>query len=415
MSRGSDPNLFGCVGTRMRRYFPVLALALLGPVAACGGTKKAVANPGDQNQGSLISQNNPDAPFAGAAQPGQPVEQPGQVKPDEEVEPPPPKKEPPRPPVDLPLEERDRIVKSRLTIGNEAAKKNDSDGMIREAMGVLDVEETNSDAMILLAHGYYLKGNLDKVEAILNEALKQESARGKGKLWMLFGLIYDKTNRDDAALLAYTKATDANPNYAAAWTNRGVIMQKRKVFGGESGSVACFEKALQLVGRNRSAKLHSHLGSAYRGLSTDQPNQREELLRKAEAELKAAVTVDPNYAPAYFNLGLLYFDADSYPGMDKLQRLSMAMRYLKEYQRVLGPTYRAGDKVEEYLTTAQKAYDQEEKAIKRKKDKEEKDRLKKEKDAQKAKDKEGAEKPVEPPAGGDQPAPPPAPPPGGGQ
>jgi tetratricopeptide (TPR) repeat protein len=256
--------------------------------------------------------------------------------------------------------------------------------MIREAMGVLDVEETNVDAMILLAHGYYLKGNLDKSEAVLTEALKQESSRSKGKLWMLFGLIYDKTNREDAALLAYTKATDANPNYAAAWTNRGVIMQKRKVFGGDGGSVACFEKALTLVGRNKSAKLHSHLGSAYRGLSTDQPEQRESLLRKAETELKASITVDPNYAPAYFNLGLLYFDADPYPGMDKLQRLSMAMRYLKEYQRVLGPSYKAGDKVEEYLTTAQKAYEQEEKAIKRKKDKEEKDRLKKQKEAEKA-------------------------------
>jgi hypothetical protein len=60
------------------------------------------------------------------------------------------------------------------------------------------------------------------------------------------------------------------------------------------------------------------------------------------------------------------------------------MRYLKEYQRVLGPNYRAGDKVEEYLATAQKSYEQEEKAIKRKKEKEEKDRLKKEKGAQPA-------------------------------
>jgi tetratricopeptide (TPR) repeat protein len=385
------------VGSRMRRLAALLAFALV----ACGGSQKKGTTPGDTNGGSsLISQKNPDAPFTGAAEPGKPGERPKEEnQPREDIEPPPPKKEPPKPPgQDLPADEKNRIIKSRLALGNEAAKKFDSDGMIREAMGVLDVEETNSDAMILLAHGYYLKGNLDKAEAVLNEALKQESARGKGKLWMLFGLIYDKTQREDAALLAYTKATDANPNYAAAWTNRGVIMQKRKVFAGDGGSVACFEKALQLIGRNRSAKAHAHLGSAYRGLSTDQKGEREELLRKAETELKAAITVDPNFAPAYFNLGLLYFDADPYPGMDKLQRLSMAMRYLKEYQRVLGPTYKPGDKVEEYLTTAQKAYDQEEKAIKRKKEKEEKDRLKKEKQKQK----EGAAAP----AGGEQQPPP---------
>jgi tetratricopeptide (TPR) repeat protein len=372
------------VASRMRRSASLLALCI---AAACGGGQKGAQNPADVNEdGSLIGQKNPEGPFEGAAKPGQEGAngQPGGNKEPDIAEPEPPKKEPPKPPgQDLPPEERDRIIKSRLQLGNEAAKKFDSDAMIREAMGVLDVEETNSDAMILLAHGYYLKGNLDKSEAVLNEALKQESARSKGKLWMLFGLIYDKTDREDAALVAYTKATDANPQYAAAWTNRGVIMQKRKVFGGEGGSVACFEKALQLAGSNKSAKLHAHLGSAYRGLSTDQPNQREDLLRKAEGELKQAITVNASYAPAYFNLGLLYFDADPYPGLDKLARLSMAMRYLKEYQRVLGPSYKAGDKVEEYLATAQKAYEAEEKAIKRKKDKEEKDRLKKEKDAAK--------------------------------
>ena len=407
----SDPSLGRRVGSRVRRWFPVLAFALLLPVAACGGGNKGGGTtPGNTNNNdSLLGQQNPDAPFTGASEPSKPGGDTTakEEKPTQPEELPPPKKEPPKPPgQDLPPEERDRIIKSRLATGNEAARKFDSDAMIREAMGVLDVEETNSDAMILLAHGYYLKGNLDKAEAVLNEALKQESARQKGKLWMLFGLIYDKTNREDAALMAYTKATDANANYAAAWTNRGVIMQKRKVFGGDGGSVACFEKAIALIGRNKSAKLHSHLGSAYRGLSTDQPAQRDELLRKAEAELKTAVTIDANYAPAYFNLGLLYFDADNYPGMDKLQRLSMAMRYLKEYQRVLGPSYKAGDKVEEYLTTAQKAYDQEEKAIKRKKEKEEKDRLKKEKDAAKG------NKPAAAPA--DQPAPATPPPAGGG-
>lgn len=399
-----DPSAVRGVTRCVSRWLSVLVFT----VAACGGGQKqeTTADKAHEND-SLLGQKNPEGPFAGASEPGQ---ESGGSKDQQQAEPeemPPPKREPPRPPgQDLPPAERDRIIKSRLTIGNDAVRKGDSDAMIREAMGVLDVEETNSDAMILLAHGYYLKGNLDKAEAVLNEALKQESARGRGKLWMLFGLIYDKTEREDAALMAYSRATIANPNYEAAWTNRGVIMQKRKVFAGDGGSVACFEKALQLAGQRAPAKLHSHLGSAYRGLSTDQPNQRDDLLRKAETEFKAAFTVDPNYAPAYFNLGLLYFDADKYPGMDKLQRLSMAMRYLKEYQRVLGPSYRAGDKVEEYLTTAQKAYDQEEKAIKRKKEKEEKDRLKKEKDAAK-KQKEGEQRPAgeqQPPA--EQPPPP---------
>jgi Tfp pilus assembly protein PilF len=246
--------------------------------------------------------------------------------------------------------------------------------------------------MIMLAHGYYLKGNLDKTEAVLTEALKQEAALKRGKLWMLFGLVYDKTDREDQALVAYTKATESNANYAAAWTNRGVIMQKRKVFAGDGGAVVCFEKALNLTGRNKVAKLHLHLGAAYRGLSTDKPDQREKLLRDAETELKAAISIDPTYAAAYFNLALLYFDADPFPGLEKLTRLSTAMKYMKEYQRVMGAAYKNGDKVEEYLVSAQKSYEQEEKAQKRKKDKEEKDKAKKAKA-----DEDAAKKAAEPP------------------
>jgi tetratricopeptide (TPR) repeat protein len=399
-----------------------VALLSLGLLACGGGSKNDVQNPGDVNEGgSLIGQKNSDVPLSGVAKPPEEKEPTEEEKKaaDAAAEPEPIKKEPPKPPgQDLPAEERDRIIKSRLTLGAEAEKRKDADGMIREAMGVLDVEETNVDAMIMLAHGYYLKGNLDKCEAVLTEALKQEAALKRGKLWMLFGLVYDKTDREDQALVAYTKATESNPNYAAAWTNRGVIMQKRKVFAGDGGSVACFEKALNLTGRNKVAKLHLHLGSAYRGLSTDKPDQRDKLLRDAETEFKAAITLDPNYAAAYFNLSLLYFDADPFPGLEKLNRLSTAMRYMKEYQRVMGAAYKPGDKVEEYLATAQKAYEQEEKAQKRKRDKEEKEKAKKAKEAADAANKPPADPPPPPadgkPAEGTPPPADPPPPPQGG-
>jgi hypothetical protein len=55
----------------------------------------------------------------------------------------------------------------------------------------------------------------------------------------------------------------------------------------------------------------------------------------------------------------------------------MALRYLKEYVRIMGPNMRPEDKVNEYIATAQKAYDLEEKAQKRKKEKEERERQKK--------------------------------------
>jgi tetratricopeptide (TPR) repeat protein len=387
-----------------------LALSLLGSTACGGGGgagKGDNTTPDQQGGGSLIGDNSPNGPIVGAPTGGggaQPTDEP-KDQPVATEEPEMPKAEPPKPPgQDLDPVERERIIKSHMTIGNEAARKGDADAMIREGMAVLDVDETNVDAMVLLAHGYYLKGYLDKSEAVTEEALKQEKARSNAKLYMIRGLIFDKTSREDAALEAYTKATDNDAGYAAAWTNRGVIYLKRRVYsdlnpGAKDGAVSCFETALKLIGRNRSAKAHNHMGSAYRGLANDDKPRRDDLLKKAEGEFKTAMTVDPNYPPSYFNLGLLYFDADPFPGMDKLQRLSMALRYLKEYQRIMGPNLKPGDKVEEYLATGQKAYDLEEKAQKRKKEKEEKDRLKKQQEAEKPKEEE---KPAEGGGGGNE-------------
>jgi hypothetical protein len=56
----------------------VLALALPGLGAGCGGgSKGGTTTPTNTNDNdSLLGQKNPDAPFTGAAQPGQPGQNP---------------------------------------------------------------------------------------------------------------------------------------------------------------------------------------------------------------------------------------------------------------------------------------------------------------------------------------------------
>jgi hypothetical protein len=103
-----------------------------------------------------------------------------------------------------------------------------------------------------------------------------------------------------------------------------------------------FEKLTKEMGRNDAVTLTS-LGSAYRGRSADYPagsNDRNQLIMSAEASYKRALAVNANYGPAYFNLALLYLDADPFPSgggtLDTLQRLNAAKAFLDQYKNAPG-------------------------------------------------------------------------------
>lgn len=286
-----------------------------------------------------------------------------------------------RPPgSDLPPERRDQLVTQHLVRAGQAIRAHQPDTVIREARAALDLDETNVEAMLVLAHGYYLKSYDDKAEAILQIAKKHPAGERHPVLWMLLGLVADRGGREDDAIVAYEKASTLKDDYVAAWINRGAIYLERKRY---ADAVAAFEKVVAI--QPRSARAYAMLGAAYRGRSADlvnDPEGRDALLRKAEHALKTAMAIEPGYAPAYFNLGILYLDADPFPGLETLPRLQAAIRYLNEYKRMAGAQVKAGDPVEQHLEAAQKAYDRE---VKR----QEKAKKRKEKDQQEAAKQEG--------------------------
>lgn len=279
------------------------------------------------------------------------------------------------------------VVKQHLEAGTKAITAGDADAVIREARAVLEADETSVEAMITLAHGFYLKGYDDKTEAILQLAKKNPAGEQSPLVWMLLGLVADRGGtREDEALAAYEKALLLKPDYAAAMTNAGAIYLKRKRY---ADAVTTFENVVRLD--PKSVKAHTHLGAAYRGRSGDvvgEAAQRDDFLRKAEKELHAAVKQDPGYAPAQYNMGLLYLDADPFPGLETIPRLQAAMKYMSDFKQAMGPNLKAGDPVDEYMAGAEKSIDRETKRLdkKRKRDEE-----KKQKEAEKAQ-KEAAEK-----------------------
>jgi tetratricopeptide (TPR) repeat protein len=337
----------------------ILTLSL----SACGGAAKKGTTPDKKSTGSVTYDEEGNT-YRGGADEAMPLgEEPKEGKEAPVTDAPEPRSDLPRPPTqDLPKERRDALVKQHLAQGQAAQRARDADGMIRAARAALDVDESNVEAMVMLAYGNYLKGYDDKAEAVLNIARKQRAGDAHPTLWMLLGLVYDRTEREDQALAAYERATQLKPDYLAALTNRGAIYIKRKRY---TDAIQVLETVVQI--HPKSARARTHLGAAYRGRSADlvqQKAQRDQMLKRAEQELRLAIREDPRYAPAYFNMGILYLDADPFPGIDTLPRLQQAQKFLADYKKTAGP--QGLPVVDEYLAAAAKGIEREQKILDRK-------------------------------------------------
>ena len=159
-------------------------------------------------------------------------------------------------------------------------------------------------------------------------------------LFYVYGLVYDKMAEDQKAFLAFRKATELDANYAAALVNLGVHQLANKQY---PDATVTYERLTGELGR-KDAPSWNGLGSAYRGQAADyDPGSAERAawLLKAETAFKQAQAANRNYGAAYYNLGLLYLDADPFPdgngaAVDTLIRLNKARTYFEEYKNLPG-------------------------------------------------------------------------------
>jgi tetratricopeptide (TPR) repeat protein/tRNA A-37 threonylcarbamoyl transferase component Bud32 len=140
----------------------------------------------------------------------------------------------------------------------------------------------------------------------LEEAYKKELAlrqtpmiEGKTKeQWLAEGNAHCKVRRNKEAIAAYDRALELDPNYAAAYTNRGTAYRELKEY---QKAIADYDHALQLD--PNLAQAYNNRGIAYRELKEYQ---------KALVDYGHALVLDPNYAFAYNNRGNAYRDPKEY-------------------------------------------------------------------------------------------------------
>ncbi|HEY5925112.1 MAG TPA: tetratricopeptide repeat protein [Kofleriaceae bacterium] len=232
-------------------------------------------------------------------------------------------------------------VDQQLATAKQAlmASPPDADGALRAAREALKIDASSVDAAAYVGFAYYHKKQYDTAELVLDELFKRPTAKQNANVYYVFGLVYDHTNRPEQAVLAYRKAVELNPSFASAWVNLGVHQLRNKQYAEAQGT---FERLTKEFNRNDAVTLTS-LGSAYRGRSGDYPagsNERNQLILAAEQQYKRAMAANANYGPAYYNLGLLYLDADPFPSaggaLDTLQRLNAAKGFLDQYKNMPG-------------------------------------------------------------------------------
>jgi tetratricopeptide (TPR) repeat protein len=254
--------------------------------------------------------------------------------------------EKPEPPIVFPNLDPDPAqaraqVDAQLTIAKNALSQPtpDADAAMRAAREALKIDASNVEAAAYVAFAYYHKKQYDTAELVLDDMFKRPKAKQNPTVYYVYGLVYEKTNRPEQAVLAYKKAVELNPNYTSALVNLGAFQLRNKQYGEAQQT---FEKLTRELGRQDAVTLTS-LGSAYRGRSGDYaPGSRErnQLIMASEAAYKRATAANPNYGPAYFNLSMLYLDADPFPSgggsLDTLQRLNAAKSWLNQYKNMPG-------------------------------------------------------------------------------
>ncbi|HTR54004.1 MAG TPA: tetratricopeptide repeat protein [Kofleriaceae bacterium] len=355
----------------MKRILLIAAL-IVAPGACGGGTKQGATTP---SAGSGSGSGSGDPSMSGSGVPGTPASAGGNDTagggggggnagggtPDSGN----PVTAPPNqgPPIIFPNQDPDPAtvraqVDQHLNIARSAlsAPTPDADTALREAREALKLDAANLDAAAMIAFAYYHKKQFDTAELVLDDLFKRPAAKENANVLYVYGLVYDKTNRPEQAVLAFQKAVQIKPDFASALVDLGVHQLQNKQY---AEAQATFEK-LTGMGRNDAVTLTS-LASAYRGRSGDYAPgtpERNQYITQAEAGYKKALSVDSSYGPAYYNLALLYLDSDPFPSgggtLDTMARLNAAKTYMDQYKNMAGVDMKLFDQREKEIDKAVK-------------------------------------------------------------
>jgi serine/threonine protein kinase/Flp pilus assembly protein TadD len=126
------------------------------------------------------------------------------------------------------------------------------------------------------------------------------------------GRAYDKNNETEKAVAAFTRATAADPSYAAAFVSLGVLHARQRNLPGATSAFQLAERLYEAAGnREGQAEVHFQQGRLLGDL-----RKNEEARRELEQSLALARSTDNLYQQAQAMLQLSFVQASAAEGQD---------------------------------------------------------------------------------------------------
>ncbi|MBR2594040.1 MAG: tetratricopeptide repeat protein [Firmicutes bacterium] len=197
----------------------------------------------------------------------------------------------------VPIEGFDSLM---VKIGAKLYPENVGTGKIEEFLG-----KQLRDRVTAYNDQYTRVKDKEESLASINEREAQDEEKREGKenltYWDFFnrGYKYGEEGDYDKAIANYTEAIKRNPDYAAAYNNRGFAYNNSKE---SQKDIAVYNKAI--ADFNKAIELNPDFAEAYnnRGISY---NNLEEY-QKDIADFNKAIELNPDFAEAYNNRGVAY-------------------------------------------------------------------------------------------------------------
>ena len=215
---------------------------------------------------------------------------------------------------------------------------------------VLDKVPRQVDAMQLLGVILSQTGRCTEAVQLLRKAISQ--APGHAQLYNNLGVALHRLGKPDEAVSQFNRALQIRPDFAKAYNNLGAaLIELGRV---DEAVIACAE-AIRLQGDLKQA--HNNLGLALKKKAAISSCGAGSL-QDAAASFEKAIALDPEYAEALSNLGMvLIAQGKLKEAADNLQKAVSLAPSSAEFRNNLGVLLNREGRFDEAVAASEKAID----------------------------------------------------------